>query len=99
MVGAAGGVDPNWIVATATAVGAGLGAFRWYRTSSTRRRQRQAEYRYLWQTVFGKPALVDENRVEYEAAEQGMVQRVEQLEGAFYGHIDHPPHPGRRRSD
>jgi hypothetical protein len=34
--------------------------------------------------------------VEYEPAEPGMVQRQEQLEGAFYGHDNHPPRSRQR---
>lgn len=90
---------PEWVVAGCTAAASGVGAYRWYRTSATKRRKRQAEYQHLWQTVFGKPALVDDDGIEYEPAEPGIAQRQDQLEGAFYGHVDHPPHPRRRRDD
>ncbi len=96
---AAGGVDPNWIVAVVSAAGAGVGAATWYARSSVKRKRRQAEYRTLWQAVFGKPELRDETGVVYENAEAGIDQRIDQLEGAFYGHVNHPPHPGRRRGD
>lgn len=92
-------VDPTWIIAAVTAGGAALGAYRWYRRAAAKRRTQQREYRFLWQTVFGKPALHDESGVEYEEAELGIYQRQHQLEGAFYGHTSHPPHPARRASD
>lgn len=92
-------VDPNWVVAIISAGGAGVGAAAWYRRATAKRRRRQAEYRTLWQAVFGTPELRDESGVVYQAAEAGIDQRVDQLEGAFYGHVNHPPHPGRRRSD
>jgi len=92
-------VDPNWVVAICTSGAAGVGAWRWYRVGTAKRKRRQAEYRTLWQAVFGKPELRDDTGVVYEPAELGIDQRIDQLEGAFYGHREHPPHPGRRRDD
>lgn len=92
-------VDPNWIVAAIAAGGAGVGATGWYRRASAKRNRRQAEYRTLWTDFYGLPELRDDNGVVYQESKPGIYQRVERIEGAFYGHTEHPPHPGRRRDD
>lgn len=92
-------IDPNWVIAILTAGTAGVGAAGWYRRATAKRKRRQVEYRTLWRDFYGQPELRDEAGVVYQEAEQGIYQRVEALEGAFYGHSSHPPHPGRRRED
>lgn len=73
-------IDPNWIIAGVTAVGAGVGAWRVATKALERRRERQDDYERLHCDIYGWPAEEDDYGNQVAAPRPGAMDRIEKLE-------------------